>query len=106
MKLPSKFKIANQEYTVRIVDSLDDRNFGEFDCVLAEIRIARQVRSSYDEDYYDLSEEQILNSFWHELFHCFNWHMNTECDETIAQSFANFMREFESTKEEFSITDS
>ena len=98
MKLPVKFKIANQEYKVKLVDYLDDREFGEFDCIKAEIRLAKRIKSSYDEEFHDLSEEQILNSFWHEVFHCFNWHWNTDTDEGLAQSFANFMREFESTK--------
>ena len=97
MKLPSEFKIANQIYKVKLVDRLEDNEFGNFDSVKAEIRIAKRVESSFDNEIYDLSEEQILNSFWHEVFHCFNWHMNTECDETIAQSFANFMREFQAT---------
>lgn len=99
MKLPRKFKIANQEYIVKLLDHLDDREFGNFDSVKAEIRIAEKVESAFDGELHDLTEEQILNSFWHEVFHCFNWHMNTECDETIAQSFANFMRELESSKE-------
>ena len=98
MILPSSFKIANQEYNVILVDYLDSRNFGEFDCIECEIRIARTVKSAYDEEYHELTDEQILNTFWHELFHCFNWHLDNETDEAIAQSFANFMREFESTK--------
>ena len=98
MEIPSKFTIANQEYTVKFVDSLEDSNYGEFDSIRAEIRLALNAKSPYDFNYYQLTEEQIKNTFWHELFHCFNWHMNTECDETIAQSFANFMREFETSK--------
>ena len=39
----------------------------------------------------------MCNTCWHEIFHVFNYHMNNETDETIAQSFANFMREFESS---------
>ena len=99
MKLPIKFKIANQEYTVKLVEYLDDREFGEFDCIKAEIRIAKKIRSSFDDELYELNEEQILNTFWHELFHCFNWHWNTDLDEGLAQSFANFMREYISNKE-------
>lgn len=99
MKLPEQFKIANQVYKVKLLDSLDTRDFGEFDSINAEIRIAKKVRSPYDDEYYELTDEQIANSFWHEVFHCFNWHWNTECDESLAQSFANFMREYESTKE-------
>lgn len=93
----NEFVIGNQRYTVKYVDELDG-NYGEFDSIRAEIRIATKVRSSYDDELYDLSEEQIQNTFWHEVFHCFNWHWNTETDESLAQTFANFMREFLTTK--------
>ena len=97
MNYPSKFKIANQEYKVKFVDYLEDGNFGEFDSVLAEIRIARRVRSGYDSELKELQPQQIENSYWHEVFHCFNWHFNTETDEGLAQSFANFMCEYNSS---------
>ena len=93
--IPKKFKIANQWYTVEIVDHLEDADFGDFDSVRAKIRLARKVYSL--DEYVELSEEQICNTCWHEIFHVFNYHMNNETDETIAQSFANFMREFESS---------
>lgn len=44
-----------------------------------------------------LTEEQIKNSFWHEMFHAFNY--NNKQDESLAQTFANFMREYELTRE-------
>ena len=97
--IPKYFKIGNQQYKVSIVDYLSDGNFGEFDSVKAEIRIARKVKSSYTDELVDLQDEQILNTWYHELFHCFNWHMNCDTSETIAQSFANFMREYETSKD-------
>lgn len=97
--IPKYFKVGNQPYKVVMVDHLTSGNFGEFDSVNAEIRIARKVESGYTRELVDLQEEQILNTWYHELFHCFNWHMNTETDETIAQSFANFMREYETSKD-------
>ena len=33
-----------------------------------------------------------------ELFHAFNYYWNNEADEALAQTFANFMREFELTR--------
>ena len=68
---------------------------GDFDCVRARIRLARNIYSC--EEYVKVTEEQMCNTCWHEIFHVFNYHMNNETDETIAQSFANFMREFESS---------
>lgn len=93
--IPKKFKIANQWYTIEMVDSIDGGNFGDFDCVRARIRLARNIYSC--EEYVKVTEEQMCNTCWHEIFHVFNYHMNNETDETIAQSFANFMREFESS---------
>ena len=46
-----------------------------------------------------LTEEQIKNSFWHEIFHAFNYYYNNKQDESLAQTFANFMREYELTRE-------
>ena len=97
--IPKYFKVANQLYKVVLVDHLDKPEYGEFDDIKAEIRIAKRILSPYTNDFIELTEEQILNSFWHETFHCFNWHYNTETDEGIAQSFANFMREFETSKD-------
>lgn len=42
---------------------------------------------------------QIKNSFWHEVFHAFNFYYNNRQDESLAQTFANFMCEFELTRE-------
>lgn len=53
----------------------------------------------HDGKIIQLTSEQIKNTFWHELFHAFNFYWNNETDEALAQTFANFMREFELTKE-------
>lgn len=45
-----------------------------------------------------MEEGQIENTFWHELFHVFNFYFNTEQDEALAQTFANFMCEYLATK--------
>ncbi len=51
------------------------------------------------ENVVSLTSEQIKNSFWHEVFHSFNFYWNNEADEGLAQTFANFMREFELTRQ-------
>lgn len=43
-----------------------------------------------------MHEEQIKNSFWHAFNYYYN---NKQEDESLAQVFANFMREFELTRE-------
>ena len=42
MNIPKKFKIANQWYTVEIVDHLEDADFGDFDSARAKIRLAKR----------------------------------------------------------------
>ena len=45
-----------------------------------------------------LPEEIIRNTFYHELFHVFNYYYNNETSETLAQVFANFMAEYNQSK--------
>lgn len=90
-KVPDSFTVGNQFWRVVYVEHLDDNNFGELHCVKQEIVIARNVWE--DGTLIPLNEEQIKNTFFHELIHCFNWNMNTECDETLAQVFANYFCE-------------
>lgn len=63
--IPKKFKIANQWYTVEMVDHLNDGDFGDFDSIRTKIRLAKRIYSV--DEYVELSEEQICNSFWHEV---------------------------------------
>ena len=62
-KLPDKFKIANQEITVIIEDSLP--NNGYFCDATNTIKLARTVKS---EGNVSMSDEQLRNTFYHELF--------------------------------------
>lgn len=78
--IPSKVRIANH-------------------CNLKlEIKVAECMKNDDGETIY-LTEEQIKNSFWHEVFHAFNFYYNNRQDELLAQTFANFMCEFELTRE-------
>lgn len=101
MEIPKRFKIANHEYRVIVQDFIYDSNgetiYGLHDPVKLEITIATKIRRN--EEVIDLIEEQILNSWYHELFHAFNFFWDNGGDESLAQTFANFMREFESTKQ-------
>ena len=78
--IPHSFKIANHSDTELV------------------IKVARKIKSDKGEEV-SLTSEQIKNSFWHEVFHAFNFYWNNETDEALAQTFANFMREFELTKQ-------
>lgn len=94
--LPTQFKIANHTFSVIQYSDLyidNDWVYGCFSYKNLEIGIRIKDGDNL------ISEEIIRNTFWHELFHAFNYLWNTEVDEALAQSFANFMREFESTYE-------
>ncbi len=95
-EIPSRFKIANTEITVKIVDHTYNNNYGNWEDVMSTITVAHKIK--IDDEYIELTDEQMLNTFYHELFHAFNWFWNNKCDEALAQSFANFMREYEATK--------
>ena len=90
--IPSKFKIGAQWFTVEMVDELED-NYGEFEYVPPVIRLSRKANGR------DLATNQIEATFWHELFHAFQYMYNCDTDETQAQCFSNFMMEFLETKQ-------
>lgn len=99
--LPDKFKIANQEITVVLEDSLPNNNYGYFNDATNTIKLARTLNTEY-EGKVKLTDEQIRNSFYHELFHVFQFYLNNKFDETQAQVYANFMCEFiDSTEKPF-----
>lgn len=100
--IPDRFTIGGQDYTVvqqeTVRDDDDDPVFGLHSPVEAKITIATKFPIT-DTLKHTFSKDQVVNSFFHELFHSFNFMMNTEQDEAIAQSFANFMCEFLKTAE-------
>ena len=98
-KLPNKFKIANQEITVVMEDSLPNNDYGYFCDATNTIKLARTINSEHDGEVI-LSDEQVRNTFYHELFHVFQFYFNDEFNETQAQVYANFMCEFIETTEE------
>lgn len=95
MKIPKEFKIANNTIYVEVVDSVKGKNgdelFGRFNSITNTIEVARTVEGV------KLNEEQILNTFLHELFHSFQFFFDNTYSEAEAQCYANFMREFESS---------
>ena len=92
--LPKSFKIANHTFKVVQYNELYSEN--EWVCgsfCYADLEICISIKN----DGKEIPEEIIRNTFYHELFHAFNYLWNTDIDEALAQSFANFMREFETT---------
>lgn len=96
--IPQEFKIANQVIKVSQPEFIIEDGeyyFGWFSCTKNEIRVARRIKSGGE--IIDVEDEARKNTFWHEVYHCFNYFWNTETDECLAQSFANFTREFLAT---------
>ena len=73
-KLPDKFKIANQEITVVMEDSLPNNNFGYFCDATNTIKLAKTIDASY-EGKVSMNDEQLRNTFYHELFHVFQFYL-------------------------------
>lgn len=97
--IPHSFRIANHEYQVLLKEFviLDNHYvYGAFSSTYQTIEVATKIKT--DDGPVNLSDECVRNSFWHEVMHCFNYYWNTDCDEGLAQTFANFMREFEITR--------
>lgn len=90
MKIPKEITILKHTVKVKIVDILDDK-FGEFGPVNSEIKIARYAFSN--DEKVALSEVQILHTFWHEVFHVFQWFYEGEYNEGQSQTYAGFMLE-------------
>ena len=96
-QIPDRYTIGGQEYKVIQQEIVKDENnypvFGLHSPVEAKIAIAHKFPIT-DSLKHSFTKDQIVNSFFHEMFHSFNFMMNNEQEEVIAQSFANFMCEF------------
>lgn len=93
MTFPEKFEIGGQVITVRIEDhDLRDNRFGYYDSVKEEIVIFKQVEG--ENGLVNLTESQLVDSWWHELFHAFQYHSKTETSETESATYASFMTQF------------
>lgn len=96
-RIPKTFKLAGLAFNVEFVDNLKNGdNYGEYVDVTHTIKLANKVK--IDDIWIDVPIEIKWNSFWHELFHIFNYYWNTEFDESLAQTFANFMTEYLQSK--------
>lgn len=92
MKIPRQFTIHGHTITVREVENEEENRYGYYDSVKEEIVISRNLK--VDGVLVSLSDVQIEATFWHEVFHAFQWHIKGETDETEAQSYAGLMIEF------------
>lgn len=98
--IPRTFRVANHYYSVEFQDFVEvegEEVYGYHSNVELKILLALKVHIE-DNKVISLTPEQVKNTFWHEVFHSFNYFWNNDEDEALAQVFANFMREFELTK--------
>ena len=95
--VPHKFRIACEDYTVKITENGDD--FGTFDTINNEIELFLNVRDD-DGHYIEITKQKFLATWYHELGHCINYCWNTETGEDFAQAFSNFMMQFNETKQD------
>ncbi len=96
MKIPSTFTINAQTITVEIRDTLHQR-FGLYDCISDTITLARNIVDE-DGEIRPLTQEQITNTFFHELLHAFQWHTKGETDEQESSLYAGPLVEYLKTK--------
>lgn len=94
--IPETFTIGCYTFKVQLYKELydgDDPLYGQFDYDEQVIRIR-----IFKDNGKLLSKECILNTYYHELFHAFNYLWNTGDDESLASTFAMLMCEYETTK--------
>lgn len=100
--IPKSFTIANTEITVNEKDFASGRvdsdraYYGEWFDPKNEITIYSSITLETGE-VVNLTGEQKENTFVHELMHCFMFFAGMEQDERLAQTFANFVREYFAT---------
>lgn len=90
MIIPKEIIIFKHRIKVIFVKTLDGK-FGLFDPVKNEIKIAQYAHSNEEE--VALSEAQTLHTFWHEVFHVFQWFYEGGYNEGQSQTYAGFMLE-------------
>ena len=94
--IPETFTLGCHTFKVQLYRELYDGNdplYGQFDYDEQVIRIR-----IFKDNSELLSRECVLNTYYHELFHAFNYLWNTGSDESLASTFAMLMCEYETTK--------
>lgn len=98
MKIPEQFIIHGQIIKIiqKEIDNINDNRYGYYNSVKEEIVIFHKVM--VDGEPITLTDTQIEATFWHELVHCFQWHIKGQTDEWEAQSYSGLIIEFLKTK--------
>ena len=94
--IPSTFTIGGQKFKVIIEDKVmidNDEVYGDFSYSPPEIHLAKTM------DGHPIDQNQIVNTFRHELIHCFQYMFDNSSNEAMAQTFANFIDEYMLSRE-------
>ena len=91
MDIPKQFTINGQPIRVEILDKLENNMYGDYNDAKELIRIAKTVE--VDRETIELSKAQMLNTFYHEVTHAFQFHSKGVYDEAEASSYAGLMVE-------------
>ena len=92
MDIPKQFTINGQPIRVEILDKLENNRYGDYNDAKELIRIAKTVE--VDRETIELSKAQMLNTFYHEAMHAFQFHSKGEYNEAEATIFGGMMAEF------------
>lgn len=93
--IPHSFKCGNNIITVEIKDFIGE-SYGRFTDAKNPIELA--VKLKVDSEEVELTKNQVLSSYYHELMHCWDFYYDGSYSEAHAQSMANLMLEYELSK--------
>lgn len=103
--IPQSFVICNNKVEIILRDDItiddgEDREtrYGQWNEVLNTIELAKGVIIGDDKEATPVNLEQIQNTFAHEVCHCFEFYSGMPYDEQRVQLFANWFREYETSK--------
>ncbi len=94
MNIPEHFTINTQRVDVIIKDIPETGGrFGYFNSYTSSITIYTKVRGE-DGNEINLSNEQIMNTFFHEVIHAWQWYSGHDDSEIECSTYAGYMIEF------------
>ena len=98
MNIPKQFNCAGFTIKVEIEDRLEHNQYGYFCDAINTIKLTKTLEVE-GIGIVKVTEQQMLNTFFHEMIHVWQFYLNNNYDETQAQVFANFMCEFYKSKD-------
>lgn len=94
--IPTKFKIVNHTITVKIEECGSDDTlikYGQWCMATTTITLYRYLLDDKGNEI-PQTKEQLMSTFYHELFHCFFDFQSWEQSESDVQALSNMMVEY------------